>query len=587
MNLFFKGYNWNSNRGLSLGLLLADLSTGVGVTPSNNDNKGINIGFLNNNCYFFSLIAAYPRPAQLGFQEPVTPVMEGIIDFHHDLMFFLAFILGFVCWFLVNIGYSFFSRLPENPSNHHFVPFIRVPSRKNHHLWLEIIWTIIPALILVSIVLPSFALIYSMDEFFLHPRLTLKAIGNQWYWTYNYGCALEYNPKNFAVPDPRIDDLTNFLMSLHDKEALDFFFENWANFYEDHENEDVIDVLKESAVETMVYYRLSSDNDDLYDRISNGVFDVKLEIEFLALRALCNYEHFANRIVLQRLSPDLEATLENIKIDVVESVVAEVIFPEVAELEERISRGDIPAESDLKQIGYHALSLYSDFSEAVNLKKETLSQDSTVSHHFALKFDSYMKTEDQLTSGQIRLLEVDKRVLLPTLTGIRLLVSSYDVLHSWAVPSFGVKLDGCPGRLNQTFLYIKEEGLFYGQCSEICGVNHAFMPIAIRTISPNQFNFWLAQRIEVFDNLIKESLLKKTETDQIKHCAQLAEYTKIPDDLRQCMATATCTEKEYLILISLVAEEYKEKKQTQTNDSCFAETIVPIIIEMLKNGKKK
>ncbi len=114
-----------------------------------------------------------------------------------------------------------------------------------------------------------------------------------------------------------------------------------------------------------------------------------------------------------------------------------------------------------------------------------------------------MKPAEYLNEYQIRLLETDKRVILPTQTGIRVLVSSYDVLHSWAIPSMGIKLDGCPGRLNQTFLYIKDSGLFYGQCSEICGTQHAFMPISIRAIPAHEFNFWLAQQVEQIAELSK------------------------------------------------------------------------------------
>ena len=95
-------------------------------------------------------------------------------------------------------------------------------------------------------------------------------------------------------------------------------------------------------------------------------------------------------------------------------------------------------------------------------------------------FDSYMLTDDQLSKeNSLRLLEVDNKLYLPVETNVRLLITSADVLHSWTVPALGVKLDACPGRLNQTSLYIKRPGTFYGQCSEICGVNHGFMPIAV------------------------------------------------------------------------------------------------------------
>ena len=182
-----------------------------------------------------------------------------------------------------------------------------------HAPLLEIIWTLIPALILVFVAIPSFSLLYSMDEI-IEPLLTIKVIGHQWYWSYEF-------------LDP------NILFRL---------------FYET------------LAIET----------------------DTPVK-EFKPLDITCN-------------------------------------------------------------------------------------------------FDSYMLTDDQLSKeNSLRLLEVDNKLYLPVETNVRLLITSADVLHSWAVPALGVKLDACPGRLNQTSLYIKRPGTFYGQCSEICGVNHGFMPIAV------------------------------------------------------------------------------------------------------------
>ncbi|KAF4349938.1 hypothetical protein G4B88_002360 (mitochondrion) [Cannabis sativa] len=93
----------------------------------------------------------------------------------------------------------------------------------------------------------------------------------------------------------------------------------------------------------------------------------------------------------------------------------------------------------------------------------------------SLTFDSYMIPEDDLELGQLRLLEVDNRVVVPAKTHLRIIVTSADVLHSWAVPSLGVKCDAVPGRLNQISILVQREGVYYGQCSEICGTNHAFM----------------------------------------------------------------------------------------------------------------
>lgn len=114
----------------------------------------------------------------------------------------------------------------------------------------------------------------------------------------------------------------------------------------------------------------------------------------------------------------------------------------------------------------------------------------------SIQFDSYMIPDDELELGQLRLLEVDNRVVLPVNTHIRVVITAADVLHSWAVPSLGVKCDAVPGRLNQVPLYIAREGVFYGQCSELCGVNHGFMPIVVEAVPLENYVDWVAERIE-------------------------------------------------------------------------------------------
>nr|WMQ72227.1 cytochrome oxidase subunit II [Tibicinoides mercedita] len=108
-----------------------------------------------------------------------------------------------------------------------------------------------------------------------------------------------------------------------------------------------------------------------------------------------------------------------------------------------------------------------------------------------VEFDSYMKSTDNLNNNEFRLIEVDNRMILPFNTQIRLMITSMDVLHSWAMPSLGIKLDAVPGRLNQTSFIINKPGLIFGQCSEICGSNHSFMPIVIESIDNNMFLSWL------------------------------------------------------------------------------------------------
>nr|ADF65620.1 cytochrome c oxidase subunit II [Vietnamella dabieshanensis] len=110
-----------------------------------------------------------------------------------------------------------------------------------------------------------------------------------------------------------------------------------------------------------------------------------------------------------------------------------------------------------------------------------------------LEFDSYMIPTNDLSDNMFRLLEVDNRAVLPMKAQIRILITAADVLHSWALPSLGVKVDAMPGRLNQTSFLMNRPGLFYGQCSEICGANHSFMPIVLESVPAPNFLSWVAK----------------------------------------------------------------------------------------------
>lgn len=113
-----------------------------------------------------------------------------------------------------------------------------------------------------------------------------------------------------------------------------------------------------------------------------------------------------------------------------------------------------------------------------------------------IEFDSYMVPTSDLELGTLRLLEVDNRLIVPVDTHVRAIVTSTDVIHSFAVPSLGVKIDTIPGRLNQTSFLIKREGVYYGQCSELCGVYHGFMPIVIECVSLEKYLAWLNSQLE-------------------------------------------------------------------------------------------
>nr|AWN56385.1 cytochrome c oxidase subunit 2 [Selenophorus alternans]AWN56424.1 cytochrome c oxidase subunit 2 [Tetracha sp. DPP-2018] len=114
-----------------------------------------------------------------------------------------------------------------------------------------------------------------------------------------------------------------------------------------------------------------------------------------------------------------------------------------------------------------------------------------------LEFDSYMMNPNDLPLDGFRLLDVDNRVVLPFHSQIRVLVTAMDVIHSWTIPAFGVKTDATPGRLNQTSFFMNRPGLYFGQCSEICGTNHSFMPIVIESVPTFNFINWITKMSEL------------------------------------------------------------------------------------------
>jgi cytochrome c oxidase subunit 2 len=117
----------------------------------------------------------------------------------------------------------------------------------------------------------------------------------------------------------------------------------------------------------------------------------------------------------------------------------------------------------------------------------------TYPDHGGFGFDSVLVPEDELKEGQPRLLAVDNRIVLPVDTKIQILVTTDDVIHNFAVPSLGLKIDTSPGRVNETWVQINREGMYYGMCSELCGINHGFMPIQIEAVSKQEFEQWVEQ----------------------------------------------------------------------------------------------
>jgi len=389
--------------------------------------KSFLFGFFAYQCFYFYSMNVFPKPWQLGFQEPATAMMSGIIDLHHDVMAILAFILGFVSVMLLTILILFSERKILNQ------PFSKITLSRLHrnnyysghgityHTWLETIWTIVPTLILLVIATPSFALIYALDEV-MHPELTVRIAGRQWYWNYEYPDGLKQKQYFNRLPPNVGKNLDTLLGSVANRLQLD----------------------ATSVISLKNDFATSSENNIHGFEVAKPPFDV-LDWQY--------NPHF---------------------VWLMESTKKAFSWTGMAELDYNRRAGDFTTGPGWAPKGFlkNPNAAYVDISYPI------------------LKFNSYMIPTDDLPFGTFRLLEVDKRLVLPVDTTIRFLVTSDDVLHSWTVPSFGIKVDAVPGRTNEYYLTIQKCGVFYGQCSEICGVNHGFMPIKVEVVPNEIFRLW-------------------------------------------------------------------------------------------------
>jgi len=260
-----------------------------------------------------SAFASEPEPWQLGFQPAVTPVAERIHSFHDILLWLITLISLFVLGLMLYVMWRFSEK--RNPN----------PSKTTHNTLIEVVWTVVPIIILVAISIPSFRLLY-FSETVQDADITVKAIGRQWYWSYEY--------------------------------------------------------------------------------------------------------------------PD----------------------------------------------------------------------------HGNFTFDAYMVADEDLEPGQPRLLATDNAMVLPVDTNIRFVITASDVLHNFAMPSFGLKTDAVPGRINETWAYVPAEfagKIFYGQCSELCGTGHAYMPIMIKMVTKQEFAAWTEQAQQEFGRVEEPAPVRLAEAPAV------------------------------------------------------------------------
>lgn len=407
------------------------------------------------------MFADAPIDNQINFQNPATLIMDGIIDLHHDIMTFLIFIV-------IGVAYTLFSALYHYRANKDggriFAAGQAAGRHVNHHATLEVIWTIIPALILIAIALPSFALLYAMDDVG-QPTLTVKIVGHQWYWSYEVVTASD---DTLVLGDnvtsaQKVNSVENGNRNL--KEILPVEFLNWAKEYTGLFEA----IYNDPEFAKEAYNSLPSEVKDFLRDSHNSSKNVAAVKELLS-------DYYSRPKILGdnrdscetgKCVKPLPAKTKSVdwSWDAIRAEAVKIHGEEfVAELEKEV-------ESELKGDDV-----------AVNAGDALLKKS----------FDAYMVLEEDLEPGQFRLLETDNVLYRPSWTQIRLLIASDDVIHSWTVPSFGVKVDATPGRLNQAQRTIYREGHFYGQCSELCGVNHGFMPISVRVVPIEEFKEWMS-----------------------------------------------------------------------------------------------
>jgi len=220
--------------------------------------------------------------------------------------------------------------------------------------------------------------------------------------------------------------------------------------------------------------------------------------------ATAYYFHHSNHKTSLYLNIKTMHLLENIYVLVPTLILLSILLPTLGFLYGMQNLQDSNTAVHIEIIGsqwywsYQYVNLYSisnSVSELFNLYQKKI----------LIEFDSFLVRESSLSSGEFRLLEVDHRVIVPVLTYIRFYITASDVIHSWAVPALGIKMDAVPGRINEFVSYVNKPGVYYGQCSEICGVNHGFMPICVEALNPYEFWSWALsmQSFSLHDKFIK------------------------------------------------------------------------------------
>lgn len=442
---------------------------------------------------------------QYTFQEPATSIMFKIIDLHHDILTILIVVVAFVLWLLYSIATEF------NRSNDK-----SIRCNVSHHTGLEIIWTVIPTIILLFLAIPSFSLLYTMDNM-RTPGLTVKVIGNQWYWTYEF----KRLDLSWSKRKDWLDHLDMWKETIGiDSRALYFFGGEYFDiamhkliaFAEKVEKHNTFrNDLTVLGMKITTYgligepYLTDSKLDSFSIKYPTELVSNPVDLS-IAENQLEEYR-VQWQIVVRKLFPKIESFKntstfleldDKYNRDRVDRILAS--YPRVLRAGFNLCHWIDPRDAETFNEYIPIMQLLKLVQKRIIFWNEAIRYSEFVYRELALeKFihnlqpkyvvgpyvseDSYMLNQDDLTyNAPFRLLDVDNKLILPVGVNVRFLVTSADVLHSWAIPSLGLKIDACPGRLNEININVPAKGVYYGQCSELCGINHGFMPIVIKVV---------------------------------------------------------------------------------------------------------
>jgi len=360
-------------------------------------------------------------------------------------------VTGFVQWFFYRISFTNTSKICLSQ-----LIFKQIRNAMLHMSTLEVVWTLLPVLALITIALPSLSMLYYFSLSF-SPAVVVNVIGHQWFWSYEY---------NYTSEQYLFDKTTNYHMFLFE-DITDECIETFQKFY----------YLYKSNRPSI--YSPFFEADVFYSSFPLPASPLDFEIshwvdEFSLYRTMWEV------ICSDHIKPALSTDPRGIVVSNCDLMTyLSDIFLKFYYIDPLTELFPIPLSVAYSSNDFCPISssVYTDLS-ILDFSQRDLE-----------KFDSIMVQVEDLNYGSYRLLEVDKPLYLPVDVPIRVIVSSDDVLHSWAVPSLGVKIDCVPGRLNVVEFRIARTGVFYGQCSEICGTQHGFMPICIVAVPRKLYNF--------------------------------------------------------------------------------------------------